>query len=108
MKLAVSWVVAPCSLVEFYQRFRGTFCLHHQCDRPSTRLHGATTQKTAILIAQGGLHAPQSRSGYSRGHKENPCLCQELNPVTLLTVSYGGRRPAPGYRCSDCKHNTCR
>jgi hypothetical protein len=23
MKMAVSWVVAPCSLVEVYQRFRG-------------------------------------------------------------------------------------
>jgi hypothetical protein len=34
MKIAVFWVVAPCSLVEVYQRFR---------------LHGATTQKTAIF-----------------------------------------------------------
>jgi hypothetical protein len=30
MKMAVFWVVAPCSLVEVYQRFRGTCCLHHQ------------------------------------------------------------------------------
>jgi hypothetical protein len=28
MKIAVFWVVAPCSLVEVYQRFRGP------CDRP--------------------------------------------------------------------------
>jgi hypothetical protein len=35
MKIAVFWVVAPCSLVEVYQ---------------STRLHGATTQKTAIFM----------------------------------------------------------
>jgi hypothetical protein len=26
----VFWVVAPCSLVEVYERFRGAFCLHHQ------------------------------------------------------------------------------
>jgi hypothetical protein len=32
MKIAVFWVVAPCSLVEFYQRFRGPCCLHHQGD----------------------------------------------------------------------------
>jgi hypothetical protein len=32
MKTAVFWVVAPCSLVEVYQRFRGTCCLHHQGD----------------------------------------------------------------------------
>jgi hypothetical protein len=30
MKIAVFWVVAPCSLVEVYQRFRGPCCLHHQ------------------------------------------------------------------------------
>jgi hypothetical protein len=29
MKIAVFWVVAPCSLVEVYQRFRGPCCLHH-------------------------------------------------------------------------------
>jgi hypothetical protein len=32
MKIAVFWVVAPCSLVEVYQRFRGPCCLHHQGD----------------------------------------------------------------------------
>jgi hypothetical protein len=31
-KMAVYWVVAPCSLVEVYQRFRGPCCLHHQDD----------------------------------------------------------------------------
>jgi hypothetical protein len=28
--MAVFWVVAPCSLVEVYRRFRGAYCLHHQ------------------------------------------------------------------------------
>jgi hypothetical protein len=28
--MAVFWVVAPCSLVEVYRRFRGACCLHHQ------------------------------------------------------------------------------
>jgi hypothetical protein len=40
MKIAVFWVVAPCSLVEVYQRFRGPCCLHHQGE----------SQKTAIFI----------------------------------------------------------
>jgi hypothetical protein len=48
MKIAVFWVVAPCSLVEVYQRSTGPCCLHHQGDRP-TSLHGVTTQKTAIF-----------------------------------------------------------
>jgi hypothetical protein len=28
--MTLFWVVAPCSLVEVYQRFRGPCCLHHQ------------------------------------------------------------------------------
>jgi hypothetical protein len=39
--MTVFWVVAPCSLVEVYRRFRGTCRLHYQ---------GATTQKIAIFI----------------------------------------------------------
>jgi hypothetical protein len=31
-KMAVFWVVALCSLVEVYQRFRGPCCIHHQGD----------------------------------------------------------------------------
>jgi hypothetical protein len=34
MKMAVFWVVAPCSLVEVYQRFRGPCCLHRLTHRP--------------------------------------------------------------------------
>jgi hypothetical protein len=30
MKMAVFWVVVPCSLVEVYRRFKGDCCLHHQ------------------------------------------------------------------------------
>jgi hypothetical protein len=32
LKMAVFCGVVPCSLVEVYQRFRGTCCLHHQGD----------------------------------------------------------------------------
>jgi hypothetical protein len=32
MKMAVFWVVAPCSLGEVCRRFRGACCLHHQGD----------------------------------------------------------------------------
>jgi hypothetical protein len=62
--MTVFWVVAPCSLAEVYQRFRGPCCLDHYGDeclmmeaaRTSEtlvnfyRLHGATTQKTAIFV----------------------------------------------------------
>jgi hypothetical protein len=48
-KMAVFWVVAPCSLVELYQRFRGPCCLHHQGDLIALMMEAAT-QKTAIFI----------------------------------------------------------
>jgi hypothetical protein len=31
-KMAVFWVLAPCSLVEIYQRLRGPWCPHHGPD----------------------------------------------------------------------------
>jgi hypothetical protein len=34
MKMAVFWVVAPCSLVEVCQHFKGPCCLHHQGNFP--------------------------------------------------------------------------
>jgi hypothetical protein len=30
--MAVFWVVARCSLIEVYRRFKGACCLHHQGD----------------------------------------------------------------------------
>jgi hypothetical protein len=33
IKMAVSHIVASCSLVEFFRRFRGAYCLHHQGGR---------------------------------------------------------------------------
>jgi hypothetical protein len=46
MKIAVFWVVAPCSLVEFYQRFRGPCCVHHQGDE------AARTSETLVNFYQ--------------------------------------------------------
>jgi hypothetical protein len=42
MKMAVFWIVAPCSLVEVYQRFRGPYCLHHQGDETFVNFYQTT------------------------------------------------------------------
>jgi hypothetical protein len=42
MKMAVFWVVAPCSLVEVYRRFRGACCLHHQDNETSVNFYQTT------------------------------------------------------------------
>jgi hypothetical protein len=46
--IAFFWVLAPFSLVEVYQRFRGPCCFIVLT--MEARLHGAKTQKTAIFV----------------------------------------------------------
>jgi hypothetical protein len=62
-KMAVFWVVAPCSLVEIYQRFRGPCCLHHQGDRPDDGGNRRENLKS-YLILLSILHS--SLSGINR------------------------------------------
>jgi hypothetical protein len=55
MKMAVFWVVAQCSLVEVFQRFRGACCLHHQGDEPlliSLMMEAASTYETLVNFYQ--------------------------------------------------------
>lgn len=33
----IFWDVTPCTLVETYRRFRGTFCFHHRLDDVSSK-----------------------------------------------------------------------
>jgi hypothetical protein len=47
--MAVFWVVAPCSLVEVCQRFRGRCCLHHQGD---LMMEAARTSETLVNVYQ--------------------------------------------------------
>jgi hypothetical protein len=44
--MAVFWVVAPCSLIEIYQRFRRICCLNHQVDG------AACTSETSVNFYQ--------------------------------------------------------
>jgi hypothetical protein len=49
--MAVFWVVAPCSLVEVYQRFREPCCLHHQ-DNEALMMEAARTSETSVNFYQ--------------------------------------------------------
>jgi hypothetical protein len=59
MKIAVFWHVAPCNLVDTDQYFRGAYCQHQVALMKeavnssemsvSTRLHGTTSQETAVF-----------------------------------------------------------
>jgi hypothetical protein len=58
MKIAVFWVVAPCSLVDVYQRFRGPCCLHHQGDEYLGRKFAALSE---AKVKEGIFDGPQIR-----------------------------------------------
>jgi hypothetical protein len=47
MKMAVFWVVAPCSLVEVYPHFRGTCCHHHQVLKKGSKALQPKTQPSS-------------------------------------------------------------
>jgi hypothetical protein len=48
MKVAVFWVVAPCSLLEVYRRFRSACCLHYI----ATMMEAASTSETSVNFCQ--------------------------------------------------------
>jgi hypothetical protein len=91
MKMTVFWVVAPCSLVEVYQRFRGISCFHHQgwnaetSVNSSTRLQGATSQKTAIFTLN--LYSVSKRENEFHTHTKQQIKLQFWITVCwILTI----------------------
>jgi hypothetical protein len=48
MKMTVVWDVAPCSLVEIYQRFRGSYCRHHQ---DVLMMEAVRTSETSVIVS---------------------------------------------------------
>jgi hypothetical protein len=67
MKMAVFWVVAPYSLVEVYQRFRGPCCLHHQGDT----MEAATTPETLVNFYQNTRRYNPGDSHFRTHRREN-------------------------------------
>jgi hypothetical protein len=52
--MAAFWVVAPCSLVEVYRRFRSPCCLHNQSDGIliALMMDAASTSETSVNFYQ--------------------------------------------------------
>jgi hypothetical protein len=66
MKMAVFWVVAPCSLAEVYRHFRGACCLHHRGDDIFLIMEAASTPKTSVNFYQ-----TTRRNNPEDGHLQN-------------------------------------
>jgi hypothetical protein len=72
MKMSVVWRVAPCSVVQVYQRFGGAYCLHHQvavCSVMSSKIDRsyknsvlwyipAETSVWLVVALNGACHIP--------------------------------------------------
>jgi hypothetical protein len=76
--MAVFWVVAPCSLVEVYQRFSGPCCLQHQgyIRAIALTMETARTSETLVNFYQTTqCYNPED----SHLHKQfNLCNCEEF------------------------------
>jgi hypothetical protein len=88
-KMVVFWVVAPCSLVEVYQRFRGPCSLHHQGDhRPDDE--AARTSETLVNF-------------YQTTRRYNPEDSHLLNK-TNLTFLNSVELPKAYFYCLESRH----
>jgi hypothetical protein len=86
MKIAVFWVVAPCSLVEVYQRFRGPCCLHHQGDESLVNFY----QTTRCYNPEDGnlyTHRRENLKSYLNRYLEEVEL-EFLNVRSMRSLNY--------------------
>jgi hypothetical protein len=79
MKIAVVWVVALCSLVEVYRRFRGACCVHHQGDRShvarmiNAHLRTVVKERTELCCDAFSSDQPcQCEPGVDDGSRDSP------------------------------------
>jgi hypothetical protein len=68
LKMAVFWVVAPCSMVEVYRHFRGPFCLHHQGDGV---MEAARTSETLVNFYQTTRRCNPKDSRFHTHRRQN-------------------------------------
>jgi hypothetical protein len=83
--MVVFRVVAPCSLVEIYQSFRGPCCLHHQGDRPdgggSSKF--SSRQGTAFATSRPALGSTATGNSFLRERES------DLTPPFSIEVKSG-------------------
>jgi hypothetical protein len=94
--MAVFWVVAPCSLVEVYQHFRGPCCLHHQA-LITLMMEAARTSETLVNFYQiAWCNNPEDSHLRTLCHENlksyfewylSACMCLNLKSlVTFITA----------------------
>jgi hypothetical protein len=74
--MVVFCVVAPCSLVEVYQSFRGSCCLHHQGDRYNPEESHLRT------------HCRENLKSYLKMISKYRYIFSYLSPNILITIKF--------------------
>jgi hypothetical protein len=99
MKMAVFWVVAPCSLVEVHQCFRGPCCLHHQGDTHHPD-DGGSKHLWNIGKLLPGTRSYNPEDSHLRTHcRENLKPCRDLYLFYYVQTDWGSHSlPSSGYR----------
>jgi hypothetical protein len=104
MSIAVFWVVAACSLVEVYRRFRGACCFHHQDDMNAASIiramslivlmiEAANTSETSVKIYQATRRNNPEDSHLHTHRREN------LKSYHSSTLLHYFTHPAPSLIC---------
>jgi hypothetical protein len=91
-KMAVFWVVVPCSLVEVYQRFRGPCCLSHQGD---LMMEASRTPETLVNFYQT-TRQYNPEDSHLRTHRRENLKSYKFLSVPLLSL-FETRSPELNY-----------
>jgi hypothetical protein len=74
MNMAAFWIVAPCSLVDVYGRFRGACCLRHQGDLPDYAAQQLKRRPSSLiaLMMEAASTSETSVNFYQTARRNNP------------------------------------
>jgi hypothetical protein len=88
-KMAVFWVVAPCSLVEVHQSFRGPCCLHQQGGLIVLMMEAAITSETLVNLYQTTRRYNPKDSHLRTHRRENLKSYSEISSDYLPVTEFG-------------------
>jgi hypothetical protein len=103
-KMAVFWFVAPCSLVEVYRRFRGAYCLHHECSIALMMEAASTSEMSVNFYQTTRCNKPEESHLHTRRRENLKSLLMQQN-FSYAPDLRGSSKPL-GYEFNNTYPNT--
>jgi hypothetical protein len=85
-KMTDFWDIAPCSLVEVDQCFRGVYCIIRLRHQSTSRLHGTISQKAIIFIRTAVTNCLKPHKTHQVGHTDYVFILH--SGAVLTTILY--------------------